>query len=233
MKESGDSPYSQLQFGAIKTKKESVLAKLLTIPSNIHPPTPQTLDGLLRVVLAIPSLMALLGCCLTITTLLIVTGSQRYPFPHLGLATPESVTAEDSEYETEDDDCEYECPSLEYATHPGDYDYISEEEFSLFRQNPQLLLDTIAHAVEKVRNFNHQLRHSEGDKAKTTELLNLRYGHSTRPSSTLRTRKAVPTERQPTDKTHELPPWTCLPLNQGLERTQPAGIEVVAAVPSR
>ena len=49
LKAPGDSPYSQLQFGAIKTKKGSVLAKLFTIPSNTLPPTPQTLDGLLRI----------------------------------------------------------------------------------------------------------------------------------------------------------------------------------------
>ena len=39
LKAPGDSPYSQLQFGAIKTKKGSAWAKLFTIPPNTHPPT--------------------------------------------------------------------------------------------------------------------------------------------------------------------------------------------------
>jgi hypothetical protein len=82
------------------------------------------------------------------------------------------VTVGDSKYETEDEDCEHECPSPEYATHPGDYNYISEGEFSLFTQNPQLLLDTTAHAVDNVRDIDHQLRYSEGDR--TTEVINLR-----------------------------------------------------------
>ena len=82
------------------------------------------------------------------------------------------MPTEDSEYETDDEteeEDEYEpvnmgfieCPVPEYATHPGDYDYISEGEFSLFRQNPQLLIDTIAHAVEEVRDIDHQLRCSD------------------------------------------------------------------------
>ena len=41
---SGDSPYSQLQSGAIKSGKGSILPKLCTIPSNTHPPTPQALE---------------------------------------------------------------------------------------------------------------------------------------------------------------------------------------------
>ena len=99
------------------------------------------------------------------------------------------MPTEDSEYETDDEDYEYEtededyecetlnpgliqCPVPVYATHPGDYNYIAEGEFSLFKQNPQLLIDTIAHAVEAVRDIEHQLRYSNGDR--TTELLNLR-----------------------------------------------------------
>ena len=120
-------------------------------------------DGLLRVVPDTTPLMAILGC-LTITLLLLARS--RNSSPHLGLATPESMPTEDSEYETVEGNSEYEteeegyeseyetvnlglpdCPVPEYATHPGDYDYIPEGEFLLFRQNPQLLIDTIAHAV--------------------------------------------------------------------------------------
>jgi hypothetical protein len=75
------------------------------------------------------------------------------------------VPTEDREYETEEENSEneteedeYECPSPEYATHPWDYDYISEGEFFLFRQNSQLLIDEIEHAVEAVRDIDHQLR---------------------------------------------------------------------------
>jgi hypothetical protein len=140
--------------------------------------------------------MAILGR-LTIT-LLLLARPHRNSSPHLGIATLESVQTEYneyetvegnseyeteeevSEYETEEEDYEYEtvnmgpseCPVPEYATHPGDYDYIPDGEFFLFRQIPQLLIDTIAHAMEAVRYIEHQLRYSNGDR--TTELLNLR-----------------------------------------------------------
>jgi hypothetical protein len=143
------------------------------------------------------------------------------------------VTAEDSEYETEDEDCEYECPSPEYTTHPGDYDYISEGEFFLFRQNPQLLLDTIAHAVEKVRDIDHQLRYSEGDRDRTTELLNLRMDIQHGPLAHYELLKQCLQNDNPQTRPINWPPWTCLPMLQGLERTRPTGTEVVGAVPSR
>ena len=44
LKASGDSPYSQLQSGAIKSGKGSILTKLFTIPSNTQPPILQTLE---------------------------------------------------------------------------------------------------------------------------------------------------------------------------------------------
>ena len=78
LKASGDSPYSQLQSGAIKSGKGSILTKLFTIPSNTIPPTSRILDGSPWVTIAIPTLLACLLSVVLATT--IYAASSTYAF---------------------------------------------------------------------------------------------------------------------------------------------------------